>query len=88
MLQLARETGLRVDLGIEPEDSDKVKVAMPVRLSSVFDRRRTLEAKVSQVHGMVDPRTQLVDVVVRLHDGNFIPGMQVRGEIALSRAST
>jgi RND family efflux transporter MFP subunit len=88
VLQLARETGLRVDLGIEPEDSDKVKAGMPVRLSSVFDSRRTLQAKVSQVHGMVNPHTQLVDVVVRLRDGNFIPGMQVRGEIALARAST
>jgi RND family efflux transporter MFP subunit len=88
VMQIARGNGLRVDLGIEPEDSGKVKAGMPVRLSSVFDSRRTLEAKVSQVHGMVDPRTQLVDVVVRLHDGQFIPGMQVRGEITLTSAST
>ncbi len=88
VLQLARETGLRVDLGIEPEDSDKVRVGMPVRLASVFDSRRTLQAKVAQVHGMVNPRTQLVDAMVRLKGGAFIPGMQVRGVITLSQAST
>jgi len=88
VLQLARATGLRVDLGIEPEDSGKVRAGMPVRLSSVFDSRRTLDATVSQVHGMVDPRTQLVDVVVRLHDARFIPGMQLRGEITLTSASS
>ncbi len=88
VLQLARETGLRVNLGIEPEDSDKVKVGMPVRLASVFDSRRTLTAKVAQVHGMVNPHTQLVDVVVRLHDAAFIPGMPVQGVITLSQASS
>ena len=88
VLQVARRTGLRVDLGIEPEDSDKVRAAMPVRLTSVFDAHRAVEAKVAQVHGMVNPSTQLVDVVVRLSDGVLIPGMRVRGVITLSRAST
>lgn len=88
VLQLARRTGLRVNLGIEPEDSDRVKVGMPVGVYSVFDARRTVDAKVAQVHGMVNPNTQLVDVVVRLSDGVLIPGMRVRGVITLSHAET
>jgi membrane fusion protein, multidrug efflux system len=87
-LQLARQTGLLVYLGIEPEDSDRVKAGMPVRLYSVFDARRTVDARVAQVHGMVNPQTQLVDVVVRLRDRELIPGMRVRGVITLSQTET
>jgi len=87
-LQLARQTGLVVRLGIEPEDASRVAPGMPVRLDSVFDARRTIGASVAQVHGMVNPQTQLVDVVAHLRDGVLIPGMRVRGVITISQAET
>jgi len=84
VLKLARLSGLRVLLGIEPSDSFAVRPGMPVRLTPVFDARRTVEAHVAAVHGMVDPRTQLVDVVVKIAAGDLLPGMRVKGEITLA----
>ena len=84
VLKLARLSGLRVLLGIEPSDSTAVRAGMPVRLSPVFDARRTVKANVAAVHGMVNPQTQLVDVVVRVGSGDLLPGMRVRGEITLA----
>lgn len=86
VLQIARLNGLRVQLGIEPADSDKVKVGMPVRITSVFDERRSIEARVDQIHGMLNPQTQLVDVVVRLGGRTLIPGTRVRGVITVAKA--
>ena len=84
VLKLARLSGLRVLLGIEPADSFAVRAGMPVRLTPVFDARHTVDAHVAAVHGMVNPRTQLVDVVVRISSGDLLPGMRVRGEITLA----
>lgn len=86
VLQLARLSGLRVLLGIEPSDSAKVKVGMAVRVTSVFGREKSLQAKIDQVHGMISPQTQLVDVAVRLGGGALIPGTRVRGEITVARS--
>lgn len=84
VMTLARMSGLRVLLGLEPSDSFAVRPGMPVRLTPVFDAGRQVEARVAAVHGMVDPRTQLVDVVVRIRAGKLLPGMRVRGEITLA----
>ena len=84
VLRLARLSGLRALLGIEPSDSFAVRAGMPVHLTPVFDAERSVEAKVAAVHGMVDPQTQLVNVVVRIHSGNLLPGMRVKGEITLA----
>ncbi len=84
VLKLARLSGLRVLLGIEPSDSFAVRPGMPVRLTPVFDAERKVEAHVAAVHGMVDPQTQLVNVVVRIDSGNLLPGMRVKGEITLA----
>jgi membrane fusion protein (multidrug efflux system) len=84
VLKLARLAGLRVLLGIEPSDSFAVRAGMPVRLTPVFDAVRTVDAHVAAVHGMVNPQTQLVDVVVRISSGDLLPGMRVKGEITLA----
>ena len=84
VLKLARLSGLRVLLGIEPSDSFAVRAGMPVHLTPVFDAERSVDAKVAAVHGMVDPQTQLVNVVVRIDSGNLLPGMRVKGEITLA----
>lgn len=86
VLQLARLNGLRVQLGIEPADADRLRVGMPARITSVFDDRRTLRARVDQIHGMVNPQTQLVDAVVRLDGRTLIPGTRVRGVITVAKS--
>ncbi|MGH8737491.1 MAG: efflux RND transporter periplasmic adaptor subunit [Burkholderiales bacterium] len=84
VLKLARLSGLRVLLGIEPSDSFAVRAGMPVHLTPVFDARRPVQAHVAAVHGMVNPQTQLVDVVVKIAAGDLLPGMRVKGEITLA----
>ena len=84
LLQLARTDELRADIGIEPGDAARVRSGMAVRVVSVFDARNAVAAKVTRVQGMIDPQTQLVDVVVRFrNDGanRLLPGTHVRGEI-------
>lgn len=86
LLLLAKTDGLLARLGVEPEDAARVTAGMPVHLASVFGRA-TVDVKVSQVHGVVNPRTRLVDVMARLGGAGarrLMPGMQVRGEITLS----
>ncbi len=86
LMQLARAGALRARLGVEPEDASRVTVGMPVHLASVFGSG-TADAKVSQVHGVVNPRTRLVDVVTLFGGAKahgLMPGMQVRGEITLA----
>jgi RND family efflux transporter MFP subunit len=87
VLQLARTGVLRVRLGIEPEDAARVKPGAAVRIVSVFDPQQAVAARVRRVQGMIDPRTQLVDVLVTLHptaDDPLLPGARVRGDITVA----
>lgn len=85
VMQLAKSGALRALLGVEPEDSSRVHVGMPIRLSSVFNSGKTVDARVSQVFGAINPQTRLVDVAARLAGSTegLLPGMQVRGLIDL-----
>lgn len=84
VLQMARGDGGRVSLGIEPDDSRRIAPGMRVKLSSVFGNDPPVDASVTQVLGMINPQTQLVDVVVAMPataSARLLPGMRVRGEI-------
>lgn len=86
VLQLARTDALRVQLGIEPEDAVRVKPGMPVKIASVFDSRNAVQAQVARVQGMINPQTQLVDVVVVFRNtpaSHLLPGTRVRGDITV-----
>ncbi len=84
-LQLIRSDAVRVQMGVEPEDSVRVKPGMQVLLVSVFDESQKMGGVVEAVHGMIDPQTQLVDVLVRIDRDDvsrLIPGMRIRGIIS------
>jgi membrane fusion protein, multidrug efflux system len=90
LVQLARQGALRVELGVEPEDSAGIKVGLTVHLVSVFSPTETFSGTVSEIHGVIDPQTRLVDVIVAIHRNRgekLIPGTRVRGEIVVG-AST
>ncbi|HEY3347313.1 MAG TPA: efflux RND transporter periplasmic adaptor subunit [Nitrospirota bacterium] len=87
VMQLARTDALRVQLGIEPEDSAKIKPGMPVLLASVFNVGCPTETRVDEVMNMINPQTQLIDAVVRLKGRqckSLFPGMRMRGIISIS----
>ena len=74
-----------VRLGLEPEEVIHVRKGMPVRLNSVFGTR-LIQARISQVHAVINPATHLVDAVVRLSGAaakDLIPGSWMRGRLRL-----
>ncbi|MGA8033493.1 MAG: efflux RND transporter periplasmic adaptor subunit [Casimicrobiaceae bacterium] len=83
VLQLARAGAQRVVLGIEPEDAARVRPGMAVRVTSVFGPGREVAARVARVSGVIDPRTQFVDVIVDVPGGRLMPGTRVRASIEL-----
>lgn len=87
VMQLTRAGALRAILGVEPEDAARVHAGQAVQLISVFDGGRSVTASVTQVHGVINPQTRLVDVAVRIRGpaAGLLPGMQVRGSIVLAR---
>ena len=89
-VQIARASVLRAELGVEPEDCARVRKGMNVLLTPVFGGSRSLKGTVSEIHGVINPQTRLVDVIVSLNGKNsssVLPGTQVRGVIQLARQS-
>jgi membrane fusion protein (multidrug efflux system) len=85
ILQLSKAGKLRATLGVEPEDIVRLRVGMPVQIASVFGNQPAVASLLLQIHGVINPLTRLVDVDVELQDttSGLLPGMQVRGVIAL-----
>ena len=91
VLIVSRRDRLLVRLGVEPEQASTVPAGARVRLAPLFGGGPTLDARVDQVQGIVDPETRLVDVLVRLRGdqtAHLLPGMQLRGRITVASAAT
>lgn len=88
LAQISRQGALRAELGVEPEDSTRVRKGMEVLLKPVFGGNTTLTGAVHEIHGVINPQTRLVDIIVSLAGKetlSFLPGTQVRGVIRLAR---
>lgn len=85
VLQMARDGGQRVVLGVEPEDVTRVHPGQTVSVASVFNDTRRVTGRVTQVFGMVNPQTQFVDVLVEVPNGGLIAGTRVRVSILLNQ---
>jgi membrane fusion protein (multidrug efflux system) len=89
LLQLARAGGQRVLLGVEPDDARRVRPGMPVSAVPVFSSENNgetrVQGRVAQAFGMINPQTQLVDVLVKVADGGLMPGTRVRAEIEVDK---
>ncbi|NII11110.1 efflux RND transporter periplasmic adaptor subunit [Oleiagrimonas sp. C23AA] len=67
LVTLSDTSHVRVRLGLQPEQAQRVHAGQSVTLTPVFgDGSTPVQAKVSRVQGMVDPRTRLIDVLVDL----------------------
>ena len=84
VLQLSQTAGKRALLGAEPEDVRRLASGMAVKVTPVFGGE-PVAAKISEVLGVINPQTRLVDVAVALPDASaqLIPGSKVRGEVSL-----
>jgi membrane fusion protein, multidrug efflux system len=88
LLQLSQTAGKRALLGAEPEDVRRLAPGMDVKVTPVFGGE-PVAAKISEVLGVINPQTRLVDVAVVLPDASsqLIPGSKVRGEVSLTAAN-
>ncbi|HCA27986.1 MAG TPA: efflux transporter periplasmic adaptor subunit, partial [Betaproteobacteria bacterium] len=87
VLRLSPVGALSFQLGVEPADSAQVGIGMTVRIIPVFGSGPPVRATIRDIHGVVNPKTRLVDVIARV-DGKtprrLLPGMMVRGDIRLA----
>ena len=90
ILQLAQKGGLVAVLAVQPEQAGRIAADMPVRLLALSQPTRPAEGRVLSIGGQLDPKSQLLSVVVALHTGapmRPLPGEHVRGQIALGGVS-
>jgi len=85
ILQLARDGQLDAVLGVAPENGVHLAPDMPVRLTALARPSQPVAAKIASVGGLLEPKTQLVDVVVSLPAATaataFLAGEHVSAEI-------
>ena len=85
VLQLSSASEQRVEVGIEPEEVAQLLPGMSVTITPVFDATHTFSGRVAQVSGMINPKTQFVNVQVDVVGSGLLPGTQVYAQIQLSR---
>lgn len=90
-LVLAKLDALIVILGVEPEEALRLQPGAAVVLSPVFPPTVRIASTVATVHAMVNPKTRLIDTIVRLPPTSgqqLVLDQDVRGTIALREERT
>jgi len=79
-----------VQIGIEPEQAQYLKIGMPVSITTMFDQAQAIPSKIVAIHALINPQTRLVDIVLKLQpsQGNLLLGSRVRGDILLPAANS
>jgi RND family efflux transporter MFP subunit len=83
---IASEKRLITRLGVEPEDLAAVKTGAAVSIVPLFVPGVQIETTIREIHAMIDPATQLVEVLAAIPASQFdwlVLGMRVRGLIQL-----
>jgi len=84
---IAAKQKLIARLGIEPEDIALVKVGTTVNITSVFVPDIVIESTVREIHGMINPQTHLVEILVEIPDtqvDNLALGSRLLGQMKLA----
>jgi RND family efflux transporter MFP subunit len=83
-LLIAAEDSLIGRLGVEPEDLPAVQPGSIVIIRSVFEPDVRIETRIRELHAMIDPATNLVEVLAPIpaaQAGSLVLGSPIRGEI-------
>jgi RND family efflux transporter MFP subunit len=90
ILKLARQGELNVQIGIEPEQIQRLNIGMPVSITTLFDQAQAIPSKIVAIHALINPQTRLVDIVLKLGPAraNLLLGSRVRGDILLPTANS
>jgi membrane fusion protein, multidrug efflux system len=90
MMQLTEDGGLNAVLGVVPENGSRLTPGMPVGLIALSHPAKPAEGKILSVGGQLDPKTQLIDLVVALPTESgtaLLPGEHISAQIAVGRLS-
>ena len=82
LLRLADGSRLRIRLGVEAEDVQRVRIGQEVRIRPMYPGAKPVIGRIGEVFRQVNPQTRLAEIIVPLPavDG-LLPGGMVRGEI-------
>jgi RND family efflux transporter MFP subunit len=84
LMQLAAANQLVLAAGVEPAQRSKLAVGAPVHLDPLDGKGGTIEGTVASVAGMIDPKTRLVEALIRLpDDAAALPGAGYRARIEI-----
>jgi RND family efflux transporter MFP subunit len=83
LLTLGRADSLVVAIGLEPAARRQVRPGQQARLEPLTAGGVPLEGSVDEVSGLVDPKTRLVEVVVRARQGEMLVGEGYRVSIVV-----
>jgi membrane fusion protein (multidrug efflux system) len=81
LMTLAQTDRLRLTVGIEPSDFEKVKPGQEIDLASPLPGRAPFKSKVRGVGAAIDPQTRLVPVFVDVPATSALPGEDVNAQI-------
>lgn len=81
LMTLAQTDKLRLTLGVEPSDIDKVKPGQEIDLTSPLPGRAPFKSKVRGIGAAIDPQTRLVPVFVDVPTTSALPGEDVNAQI-------
>lgn len=84
---IAAEKRLIARLGVEPEDLQAVHPGAVVTVTPVFTPGVSIETSIREVHAMIDPDTQLVEVLAAIPEQQverLVLGSRIRGRIQLA----
>ena len=85
-LLIATEKNIVARLGLEPEDLGKIQLGLSVSVSSVFVPDVKIESTIREVHAMIDPKTNLVEILVPIpsnQTNKTILGSRIIGQVHL-----
>lgn len=83
---IAAEKKLIARLGVEPGDLAEVQTGAPVTVTPLFVPDAKIESSIREIHAMIDPVTQLVEVLAAIPEhqaGRMLLGSRVRASIRL-----
>jgi RND family efflux transporter MFP subunit len=81
LMTLAATEKLRITVGVEAGELEKVKKGQEVELQSPLPGREPFKVTVRNTGAAVDPNTRLVPVFIDVPSGNALPGEKVEAKI-------
>lgn len=84
---IAAEKRLIARLGVEPEDLMSIQTGATVTITSVFTPGVSIDTTVREIHAMIDPKTQMVEVLAAIPEqqvDRLVLGSRIRGRIQLA----